>query len=215
MIMTEYYERYWQKQNINEGVATEPPSWNSDDLKRVAGFMSPFCAGQVLDLGCGDGTLANRLRQCDRVDSVTGVDISSYAVTQAKQYYPQIVFQVAVATELPFAEKSFDFIAMVEFLEHLIDVEGVLREVGRVLKPGGFIGITTTDFNFLKQILIAAFCWEKYFYPTNPHVRFFNKKTLTNILHKTGFRVIKYFWNGSYFGVMPKGQMMIAQKIRD
>lgn len=67
----------------------------------------------------------------------------------------------------------------------------------------------------LKQIIIATFFWNKYFYPTNPHIRFFNKSTLKDILGKHGFKIIKYSWNGSYFKIMPKGQIVIAQKIFD
>ena len=101
---------------------------------------------------------------------------------------------------------------MIEVIEHLVDIEGTLKELFRVMKPGGILLITTTDFNLLKQVIIAMFFFEKYFYPTNPHIRFFKKSTLADILSKNGFSIIKYAWNGDYLKIMPKGQMILAQK---
>lgn len=210
----DYYERYWNRNSKKNGVATSPPSWDAKNLRRIMDIIEPYCQGAVLDIGCGDGTLTSHLNKLNKAKTVMGVDISKTAISQAKKKYPAIDFAVVSATTIPFSKESFDFIAMVELVEHIIDIEKMFKEVNKVLKPGGFILVTTTDFNLLKKIIIATFFWEKYFYPTNPHIRFFTKSTLKDIVNKTGFKVIEYKWNGSYLCLMPKGQIMIAQKVK-
>jgi hypothetical protein len=54
--------------------------------------------------------------------------------------------------------------------------------------------------------------WDRYFYPNNPHVRFFTKKTLREICAAHGLRPVAHRWNGSYWGLMPKGQMAVFVK---
>ena len=72
--------------------------------------------------------------------------------------------------------------------------------------------MTTTDFNWLKKIIIASFYWDKFFYPNNPHIRFFTKKTLIEMCKKYSLQLVDYKWNKSYFGLMPKGQMIVFKK---
>ena len=130
----------------------------------------------------------------------------------ARGRYPDVRFEQGELNDLPLESASIDSITMDEVIEHLVDVESALEEFSRVIKPGGILLITTTDFNWLKGVVIAMFFFEKYFYPTNPHIRFFTKSTLAEVLGMHGFTVVKYAWNGGYFGMMPKGQMVLAQK---
>jgi 2-polyprenyl-3-methyl-5-hydroxy-6-metoxy-1,4-benzoquinol methylase len=209
-----YYERYWSSNLKKDGFATLPPVWEESNLGRIINIIKPYCQGDVLDVGCGDGTFTSQLSKVDKVKNVIGIDLSHTAISEAKRRYPEIKFEVTSATRLPFSDESFDFITMVELAEHIIDTEQMFKEVNRVLKPEGAILITTTDFNLLKKVIVATFFWEKYFYPTNPHIRFFTKSTLEDILNKTGFKLIKYKWNGGYFGIIPKGQIVIAKKLK-
>jgi 2-polyprenyl-3-methyl-5-hydroxy-6-metoxy-1,4-benzoquinol methylase len=168
--------------------------------------------GKILDAGCGDGFFLNKLTFSDEVKDITGIDISEKAIEMALEKYPKNQFRQASLNKISFENGSFDCIVMVEVIEHLIDIGGTLEELSRVLKSGGLLLITTTDFNWLKAVIIAMFYFEKYFHPTNPHIRFFTKTTLAEVLLAYGFEVVKYSWNGSYLGIMPKGQMVLARK---
>ncbi len=214
MTEKDYYERYWRKPlGIDgQGFAEYPPEWSKSDLQRVLSFYSGMLKGKVLDAGCGDGFFSNQLTCCDEVKDITGIDISEKAVEMALEKYPKTQFRQASLNKIPFENASFDSIVMVEVIEHLVDIDGTLEDLSRVLKPGGLLLITTTDFNWLKAVIIAMLYFEKYFYPTNPHIRFFTKTTLAEVLLVHGFKVIKYSWNGSYLGLMPKGQMVLARK---
>jgi 2-polyprenyl-3-methyl-5-hydroxy-6-metoxy-1,4-benzoquinol methylase len=214
--MTEqsFYERYWGQQSAfkGDGVAELPPEWNEENLERILKFCSDKIQGRVLDVGCGDGFFTAQILQRFNLKNVYGLDISSKAVDLARLKHPEINFQQSALNHIPEETNSIDSITMIEVIEHLVDIEGTLKELFRVMKPGGILLIATTDFNWLKQVIIAIFFFEKYFYPTNPHIRFFKKSTLADILSKNGFSIIKYAWNGDYLKIMPKGQLILAQK---
>ncbi len=214
--MTEqsFYERYWGQQPAfkGEGIAKLPPEWDEENIERILKFCSDKIQGRVLDVGCGDGFFTAKILQRFNLKNVYGLDISSKAVDLARLKHPEINFQQSALNHIPEETNSIDSITMIEVIEHLVDIEGTLKELFRVMKPGGILLITTTDFNWLKQVIIAMFFFEKYFYPTNPHIRFFKKSTLADILSKNGFSIIKYAWNGDYLKIMPKGQMILAQK---
>jgi len=214
MTEKDYYERYWRKPLgvDGQGFAEYPPEWSKSDLQRVLSFCGGMLKGKVLDAGCGDGFFSNQLICFDEVKDITGIDISEKAIEMALEKYPKTQFRQASLNKIPFENASFDSIVMVEVIEHLVDIDGTLEDLSRVLKPGGLLLITTTDFNWLKAVIIAMLYFEKYFYPTNPHIRFFTKTTLAEVLLVHGFKVIKYSWNGSYLGLMPKGQMVLARK---
>ena len=214
--MTEqsFYERYWGQQSAfkGDGVAELPPEWNEENLERILKFCRDKIQGRVLDVGCGDGFFSSQILQRFNLKNVYGLDISSKAVDLARLKHPEINFQQSALNHIPEETNSIDSITMIEVIEHLVDIEGTLKELFRVMKPGGILLIATTDFNWLKQVIIAIFFFEKYFYPTNPHIRFFKKSTLADILSKNGFSIIKYAWNGDYLKIMPKGQLILAQK---
>ena len=218
MTEKDYYERYWENQfgsdqrNKCKKFEEDPYRWNESALQIVLSFCIGMLNGKVLDAGCGDGFFSSQLTCFDEIKDITGIDISEKAIERALERYPKNPFRQASLNKIPFENASFDSIVMVEVIEHLVDIDGTLEDLSRVLKPGGLLLITTTDFNWLKAVIIAMFYFEKYFYPTNPHIRFFTKTTLAEVLLAHSFEVVKYSWNGSYLGLMPKGQMVLARK---
>lgn len=210
-----YYERYWKGSSINGRVADHPPVWNESDFSRIKSALFPYLGGKGLDVGCGNGELTFELSRLKKVKSMVGVDIARNAILLAKSKYPKITFEVGSVSDLPFKNSTFDFVVASELVEHVLDTEVMFEEFNRVLKIGGRLMLTTVDFNFLKKIIIAVFFWNKYFFPNNPHIRFFTKSTLRNMLENAGFKVVSYSWNGEYCKIMPKGQIVIAEKVKE
>jgi SAM-dependent methyltransferase len=101
-------------------------------LSEAAGVQP---GSQVLEIGSGPGHVADMLVQVGA--SVTGIDFSSSMVEVAQSRYPEIVFRQADAEQLPFDAASFDAVVANFVVHHLARPETVLREVSRVLKPGG------------------------------------------------------------------------------
>ncbi len=98
---------------------------------------------RVLDLGCGTGTLALRVKRACPGDEVSGVDADprmlSAAVAKAKRAGLEATFTRGFAESLPYPDGMFDRVVSSLFFHHLSPPQKVcaLREVTRVLAPGG------------------------------------------------------------------------------
>lgn len=99
----------------------------------------------VLDIACGEGYGSSILAEAAR--SVTGVDVDAAAVAHAGKAYPRanLKFMHGDCAAIPLADASVDCVVSFETLEHHDQHEEMLREVKRVLRPGGVLVISTPD----------------------------------------------------------------------
>jgi SAM-dependent methyltransferase len=100
---------------------------------------------RVLDVGCNTGPMLIPLRQ--RGYDVVGVDISPEDVQQAERYLQAYGLSsgglsVADGTCLPFRDKSFDLVLLIDILEHTDRPQHIVSEAGRLLVPGGVVVAT-------------------------------------------------------------------------
>ncbi|MFI9160492.1 class I SAM-dependent methyltransferase [Kitasatospora aureofaciens] len=111
-------------------------------------------SGTVLDVGCGNGKFVSRLHT-DRPDlQVVGMDISAGILADV----PKPVL-VADAQALPFADNSVDAVLALHMLYHVSDIEATIKELARVLQPGGVLIASTnsdTDKRELDQLWAKA-----------------------------------------------------------
>ncbi len=92
---------------------------------------------RILDIGCGVGAFARRLREFS--PHVYGVDIDAERVAEGGREVPNL--GLAVGEYLPFRDGSFDVVLLHEVLEHVTDDRATLVQARRVLAPGGRIVI--------------------------------------------------------------------------
>ncbi len=100
---------------------------------RVAGNLH----GRVLDIGCGHGILLERARARWPGLAPCGCDFSAVMCSRTRARNPTAAVAQADAEALPFGDRRFDHVFMVEVLEHVPDARRALAEVRRVLRPGG------------------------------------------------------------------------------
>ena len=95
---------------------------------------------RVLDVGCGTGANLAALRDTLHDADIVGLDPSERArEVCARRGLPTIA---GAATELPFADATFDLVTAFDVLEHVADDAGAVAELQRVLRPGGSAIVT-------------------------------------------------------------------------
>jgi ubiquinone/menaquinone biosynthesis C-methylase UbiE len=102
----------------------------------------------VLEIGAGSGSVAQRLLSDAPELSWTAIDIDphmAHAAAARLGGFPNAAVKTADATRMPFPDDSFDSVVSCLMLHHIIDWEGAIAEVARVLRPGGiFVGYDLT-----------------------------------------------------------------------
>ena len=101
---------------------------------------------KILDVGCGTGGLMDELTQ--KGHSVWGLDISQEAL-EFCALRGHINLKLGSATSIPFEDQSFDVVTGIGVIEHLEDDDKFLKEVRRVLRPGGSFVMLTSSFQWL------------------------------------------------------------------
>lgn len=154
----------------------------------------------VLDVGCGNGDLADHLIKCGT--QVTGIDFSGEAIRQCNERFNSgKFFEHDLSEDMPFEESTFDLIWCSEVLEHLYAPRKALEETHRVLKPEGVLLVTVPYHGMLKNVGIALLAFESHYDPEHPHIRFYTKKSLSALAEKSGFEVVRVTQCGSDFGL--------------
>ncbi len=141
--------------------------WWSDDIRwvrtlknLVPGRLRWFDARidwqgrAVLDLGCAGGFMAEALAQ--RGADVTGIDPAAEAINAARAHACtgglRIRYDVGMGEALPYGDASFDAVVCVDVLEHVTDLNKVMSEVARTLRPGGLFLFDTINRNPLSRL---------------------------------------------------------------
>jgi len=139
---------------------------------------------QVLEIGCGAGGMLGPLQRYGRV---AGLDIDHEYVLHCQSRGFQDVL-CGSGYELPFADASFDLVCLFDTIEHIPDDQQALREVQRVLRPGGAVFVSVPAYQWL---------WSQND-RTAHHCRRYTAGRLRRLLRATGFAPHRV----SYFNTM-------------
>jgi len=159
-------------------------------FKQVAKLISPKKNLKILDIGCNDGTIRNFLPQDIEY---FGVDIDNKLIQQLQQKKIKAK-QANLNNELlPFQFERFDYILMLDIIEHVINPQELLQQAKQRLKPEGKIIITLpNDYHILNKFrfILNKHLTENPFAPFG-HLHYFPIKSGENFLKSNGFRVLK------------------------
>ena len=109
---------------------------NADaNLRFLADTGALTAGGEILEIGTGTGGMLHAL--IERGLHVRGVEIDSALIAESRKWFGELPVQQVSGVELPFADASFDLVLSFDVFEHIRDSDAHLREVSRVLRPGG------------------------------------------------------------------------------
>ena len=166
-------------------------------FKRVLEREGSLDHGQrkLLDVGCGGGLLAEEFARMGF--EVTGIDPAPETIETARTHASasglSIEYEIGSGEALPYPEGAFDLVTCCDVLEHVENVDRVIAEIARVLRPGGLFFYDTINRTFISKLTMIKFMQE---WPStavlaepNVHVweRFIKPQELLSILHRHGF----------------------------
>jgi len=143
---------------------------------------------RILEIGTGTGTLLSRLRA--RGYDARGVDVNAGLLDEARRWYPDAPVQQVQGTGLPFADRAFDIVMSFDVFEHIPDTDAHLREVRRVLRPGGSYLIQTP--NKWTNVIFETIRWRSFTRFRQDHCSLHSLAELRRRLAQHGFRVTPY-----------------------
>jgi SAM-dependent methyltransferase len=155
--------------------------WHVGRRRIIESFVADICRGlpdqrpHILDVGCGTGA---NLLLLSKYGDAEGVDVSSDALSFCRERGLQKVKQ-GTAEQLPYDDATFDLVTALDVVEHLDDDLAGLKEMRRVLRPGGRVLIFVPTFMFLWGLQDDV----------SNHRRRYRMSELRGVLEKAGFEV--------------------------
>jgi len=125
----------------------------------ITNFFKNCKDGKILDIGCGNGNLSNRLLNMGFV--IFGCDIFKN-IDKKGINYNKVDLNIGI---LPYKNNYFDYVTCIEVIEHLENPRTIIKEISRVLKPKGMLILSTPNITSLPQKI--------YFLLTNNFLHFY------------------------------------------
>jgi 2-polyprenyl-3-methyl-5-hydroxy-6-metoxy-1,4-benzoquinol methylase len=175
---------------------------DNEDVLRGLGAIS----GRLLDVGCGEGSWAPRLRKAGARELVA-LDPSSEAIATARERYDAAIVGTIEGTTLQeLGGERFDVLIVADVLEHLVDPWQALRTLRSWAAPGALLAVSVPNMRFYRLVgnLVARgeFEYERYGVRDWTHLRWFTRRSLARMLQASDWEPQRWVTSASLKGRM-------------
>jgi len=192
-----YSENYFQYELFNQENFFNLMKLGLKDIGFDYFYKEGVYGRKFLDIGCATGLLLNYLSK--KGWDVIGVEICRESAEYAINKFGLEIF-IGTLQDASFPDNYFDVVHLSHLIEHVPDPLSLLIEVRRIIKKDGHVILTTPNVNGF-QARVSGSKWRS---AIPDHIFLFSKKTMREILTRTGFRVIKQVsWGGIPVGKKP------------
>jgi SAM-dependent methyltransferase len=175
-LLEHYYDEYYDEEHL------ALPAFIVQRLDEiVAGFQSYRQTNRFLDIGSGGGSLLEAARRAGW--TAEGVEVSRTAVEHVRTLGFKVHWGELEGANYP--ANHFDVVTASEVIEHVADPQAMLKEIARILRPGGVLWATTPHGRGVSARALGLH-WEAVIPPN--HLQLFSTKGVRMLLDKAGFR---------------------------
>lgn len=193
--------------SINRAIWGERPAASvlgESRVRRIIEAVSCLGKGLMLDVACGPGTVGAEVRALGW--TVVGVELVPSLANLAARSLDAVAVADAGEGHLPFASSCVDAVLAGEIIEHVVDTDGFLQEIRRVLRPSGTLILTTPNLasfeNRLRLLLGMYPIWVDFRAGGEGHVRAYTPRALKRQLAERGYVVRSQ--TGNWVPVIPQ-----------
>jgi len=167
---------------------------SKEEIKKYLNFLGPELIAKIesskniADVGCAEGALLNLLEKefSKPKNNIFGFDISDKFIKQTRKRFTQVYRWNFESKKGPW--KNFDIVFLFDVLEHTKSPSKFLQNLRFLIKRGGFLVLSTPNLDSF-SLFVTGSKW--YGFKDKSHRSFFNKTSLSRLLEKNGFRIIK------------------------
>jgi 2-polyprenyl-3-methyl-5-hydroxy-6-metoxy-1,4-benzoquinol methylase len=140
----ELQKQFWKYWNFRPGYPSDKSLRPLRRGNKILAYLRSLRLERptILDMGCGAGWFANQLAN---LGPTMGIDLCDEAISQARSMFPEVTFKAGNVFEMDLPEHHFDIVVSQEVIAHVPDQRGYLERAAKVLKPGGYLIVTTPN----------------------------------------------------------------------
>ena len=182
--------------------------------QHILALCATLGARRIVDIGCGNGALCCELARHGY--EVIGCEPNAESLRFAQCAAPELIFHKLGVEDDPSAlgAETFDVAIATEVIEHVMRPASLPYFAQRLLRSAGHLIISTPYHGYLKNLVLALTNnWDAHLNPfwDEGHIKFWSRKTISQLLNENGFRVVRFIGAGR-LPLVWKSMILVAQK---